>query len=323
MGFDYPWVLALIVIIVPLLWVFRKSGTITRAIVQKFHSASLPPRYFQLRNLCAGLFIIALLLAGAGPYTEPRQTADYLFVVDTSRSMQARNSCDEPTFLDRAKNVMFDVMEGVPEARFGVVAFDRLAFPVTQLTFDHSYLRTAISNAVFVGMTYRATDTDMFNALRLIAEKKQAMPELYGKVQYVVLLSDGHLDEDDWRQNMEQPLKDLLASGITLLVVGVGNPVDTPVPVTDMDDVCSPVLTEIDGKTIRIPLRKDIMQTIAAGGQGEYFDESTTGDLVNYLRERTLKEADEHVQFGPEQRKNIGQMFLYPATLALAGLLLL
>ena len=323
MGFDYPWVLALFIIIVPLVWALRKSGTVTRTILLKFRSSPPTSRYFRLRNLCTILFTVALLLVGAGPYIEPQQTADYLFLVDTSRSMHARNSCDEPTFLDRAKNVMFDVMEDVPEARFGIVAFDRLAFPVTQLTFNHSYLLSAITNGVFVGMTYRATDTDLFNALQVIAAKKQTMPELYGNVETVVLLSDGHLDEEDWRQNMEQPMKDLLATGITLLVVGVGNPVDTPIPVTDIDEVCSAALTEIDGKTIRIPLRKDILQTIAVGGQGEYFDESTTGELVNYLRDRTLKEVDDDVQFGTDQRKNIGLMFLYPATLALAGLLLL
>ncbi len=323
MGFDYPWVLTLLIIIVPLIWALRKSGYITRTIVQRFRSAPPAYRYFHLRYLFAIVFTGSLVVAGAGPYVEPAQTADYLFLVDTSRSMQARNSCDEPTFLDRAKNVMYDVMAGVPEARFGVVAFDRLTFPVTQLTYNHTYLKSAISKGVFVGMTYRATDTDLINALEVVAAKKRTMPQLYEHVEYIILLSDGYLDDEEWRQQMEQPMKDMLAAGITLLVVGIGNPADTPIPVTDMEDVCSETLTEIDGRTVRIPLRKDILQAMANAGQGKYYEEAGTGELVSYLREQSLNNVVGEARFGEEQRKNVGWVLLVPATMALLGLLAL
>lgn len=323
MGFVHPWVFILLLAILPLLWVLRRSELLTRRIVQLFKSAPPSSRYFRLRYALAGLFTASLLLAGAGPYVEPGRTADYLFLVDTSRSMHARNSCDEPTFLDRAKNVMQDVMTGVSEARYGIVAFDRLAFPITQLTYNHAYLDSVIENALFVGMTYRATDTDLLNALGAVAAKKQAMPDLYGNVKYVILLSDGHLDDEEWRQNLEQPLKDLQAAGITLLVVGIGNPVETPVPLMEPDEVCTDTLAEVNGNVVRIPLRSDILQTVATGTQGEYFEEGQTGELIDYLRNHTLVDVTGQEKFGEQQRKNISWVFLFPATAALFGLFLL
>jgi hypothetical protein len=323
MGFDYPWVLLLAVVILPLFWVLGRSESLTRAVVRQFRSIPPTTHYFRSRLGFAAVFTLSLLLTGASPYIEPDQTGDFLFLVDSSRSMQARMSCDEPTFLDRAKNVMEDIMEGVPEARFGILAFDRLTFPITQLTYDHSYLRSVISNALFVGMTYRATDTNLINALSVVADKKQTLPQLYQDVEYVILLSDGYLDEDDWRQNLEQPLKDLMNTGITLLVVGIGNPVDTPVPETDQNGQCADTMMEIDGKLIRIPMRKDILQAIATGSQGQYYEEGQTDQMISYIRNETLSEVDKDAEFGLEQRKHIGWLFLMPAAAALFGLFLL
>ena len=323
MGFSYPWVLSLVIIAIPLVWVLRRSELLTRRVVDRFKSIPPASTYFRLRYVFAVVFIDSLVIAGAGPYVEPRQTGDYLFLVDTSRSMQARMSCDEPTFLDRAKQVMLDVMDGVPEARFGILVFDRFTFPITQLTYSHSYLESVINNALFVGMTYRSTSTDLINALNVLARKKQTAPELYKNVEQVFLLSDGHLEDEEWRQNLEQPGKALLEAGITLQVVGIGNTVDTPIPLTNQDDVCSDSMTVIDDKTIRIPFRSDILRVIATSTQGKYFEESTIGDLISFLREETLKDIAEDVQFGEEQHKDISWMLLVPAVVALFGLFLI
>lgn len=323
MGFDYPWVFLLVIVLVPLIWALRRSESFTTRLVHQFKSDPPSRTWFRLRYVFAVIFTGSLLVTGAGPYMEPQQTGDYLFLVDTSRSMQARLSCEHPTFLDRAKKVMQDIITGVPEARFGIVVFDRFTFPITQLTYSHSYLESVINNALFIGMTYRATDTDLINALKVIAARKQTMPKLYNNVEHVILLSDGHLEDEEWRQHLEQPLKDLLGAGITLLVVGIGNTVDTPVPLTDQQDICSDELIVIDGKTIRIPFRSDILQVIATGSQGEYFEEADTGELIRYLRDETLADVPAGVQFGEEQRKSIGWVFLVPAAVALFGLFLL
>lgn len=323
MGFDYPFILWLLLALLPLGWAMRKSERLTRDIVRRFHSSPPSVRYFRLRSLLAALFAGTLIVAGAGPYIEPSRTADYLFLVDTSRSMQARYSCEEPTFLDRAKNVMRDVAAAVPEGRYGIFAFDRLAFPISQMTYNHAYLDAVINNGLFIGMTYRATDTELFNALEVIADKKQDLPEMYGNVRHVILLSDGHLDDNEWRGNLEQPLQRLAAAGISVHAVGIGNPAETPIPITDQQGLCRDQLTEANGRTVRIPLRSDVLQAIATGSQGHYYEERQTGELIRFLRENTLLEVNGEAGFGQDQRRDIGWALLLPASAALFGLLLL
>jgi len=238
--------------------------------------------------------------------------------------MQARNSCNEPTFLERSKEIMHDVIAGVPEGRFGIVAFDRLAFPITQMTYNHSYLRDAIENALFIGMTYQATRTDIANALSVVAQKKQDLPDIYGDVRYVILLTDGYLKNSEWRDDFEQTFKLLNWANLKVLVVGVGNPVETPIHVTSPDGECSKETIEIDGEVVRIPLRTDTLTFIASETQGRFFEEGQTRELISYIRSEGLVNLPpEGVVFGEDQRKNIGRIFLIPATVALLLFLML
>ena len=133
-------------------------------------------RYYRARYILAGLFFGSMTMVAARPYIESGRTGDLLFLVDVSRSMHARHSCGDMTFLDRAKNVMSDVLVGVPEARFGIFAFDRFAFPITHLTRDRTYLYEVIEQGVHVGLTFEATRTELANALSVVAMKKARFP---------------------------------------------------------------------------------------------------------------------------------------------------
>ena len=73
--------------------------------------------------------------------------------------MEARQSCREPTLMQRSRLVMRRVLAGMPDARFGIMAFERLAFPVTQMTYDHGYLAEVIEHGLFVGLIYERTAT--------------------------------------------------------------------------------------------------------------------------------------------------------------------
>ena len=283
MGLDNPWALLILIALVPILVALRRSELRTRNVLRVLKNHPPPRYYFVLRYALVSIFIGSLILVASRPYIEPQSTGDIIFLADTSRSMQARNSCSEPTYLERSKGIMRDVLTGVPEGRFGIVAFDRLAFPITQITYDHTYLKDAIDNALFIGMTYQATRTDIANALSVVAQKKQNLPDIYGNVRYVILLSDGYLDNSDWREGFEEALKQLQWANIKFLVVGVGNPIETPIHITNPDGECSREIIEIDGQEVRIPLRSDILTFIASETQGRYFEEGQTEELVSLI----------------------------------------
>ena len=324
MGFDNPWAFLFIFALIPILNAVRRSELRTKDVLQSLKNKLPPRRFFVCRYLFITLFVSSLVIVGSNPYIEPNGTGDFVFLADTSRSMQARHSCAEPTFLDRSKEVMRDVLAGVPEGRFGVVAFDRLAFPITQMTYDHTYLKEAINNALTIGMTFQATRTDLANALTVVARKKQDLPQLYGNVRYVILLSDGYLDDSGWRENLSQATRQMQRANIRVLVVGIGNPTATPIYRTGTDGECHGDVIEIEGEIVSIPLRSDILSFVASETRGEYFEERKVTDLIRFIRSEGLADVPaDGVVFGQDQRNYVGRIFLIPATIALLIFLIL
>jgi Ca-activated chloride channel family protein len=321
MGFDFPEALLLLLVLPPLLWVLRRGDARTRQMARILKSR--PPRRWQAvcRLVLVCVFIGSLAAVGARPYREPDRTGDFVFLVDVSRSMTARHSCADATFLERSKRVMRQVLSGVPDGRFGVVAFDRYAFPITQMTFDHAYLNEAIDHGLFVGLFFEATATNIENALSVVARKKANLPDTYGKVKHVVLLSDGHV-EGAYQRRFRQAFQDVLDADIQVLAVGIGNTGTTPIPRME-GGRCLNQFLQARGENIAIPLRDDILKLIAGETRGMYFGEGEVDALVRFLKDEGLSEVPEGTTFSQAQRRDIGSVFLLPATLALVGLLFL
>jgi len=321
MHFEFPWAFLLLVILPPLLWVMRRGWNRTREVAATYHSRPPQKSYFIARMVFASVFIVSLITIGARPYINLEKTGDFLFLIDVSRSMQARQSCGEPTFLERSRRVMRDIVTGIPEGRFGIVAFDRFAFPITQMTRDHDYIREVIEHGVHIGLTFQATDTELANALSVVARKKQKLPGSYGGVRHVILLSDGYV-EGDFRRRMQGPVQELKDAGIKVVAVGIGNPGETPIMEIE-DGKCLNQHIEIEGQTIMIPLRDDILKFIASQSKGQYFAEGDTDKLVQLLRSGMVEAlpADTGIEGGVH--RDVSWIFLVMATLALAGLVVM
>lgn len=321
MEFEFPEAFLLLLIIAPLVVLLRRSERRTRSIASAYKA--LPPgaTFFITRLALVCLFIASLTVVGARPYVAYDRAGSYVFLSDVSRSMLARHTCSEPTFLWRAKKSMRDILAGVPEARFGIVAFDRFAFPITHMTDDQVYLDEVIEHGLYVGLTLEATGTELANALSVMAAKKRRLPEIYGQVGYVILLSDGHIG-GDYRRRLREPIQDLRNADIKILAVGIGNPDATPL--TDMvAGQCSNQHIEVDGQRVVIPLRADILTFIADATGGQYFSEAETDKLVQTLRAELRRIADKDVPPGTGQRRDLSSVFLGLATVALLGLLYL
>lgn len=323
MGFEHPWLLPLLLLAFLYALMVKRAAGKAAKLLQELQA--LPPdrRLVRARQLLCAAFVASVVIVAAGPYVEPGKTGDYLFLVDTSRSMEARSSCGDLTFLQRSKGVIRDVLAGVPEGRFGIVAFDRLAFPVTPMTYDHAWLEEVLTNGVFIGMSYRATGTRLGNALSVIADKRERLPDVFGGVQHVVLLSDGHIDQENWRNELRQSTRRLREANISVLAVGIGNDVETPIPVIDENGRCLPQFITVDGETVRIDLGSDVLKFIADESQGRYFDEGAADELIRFIREETLTDVPEDKAFTEVQRKDISWIFVLCATLAIFGFLVL
>ncbi len=321
MYFEFADALVLLAVLPVLFWVMQRGEHRTAMMAAIYKGRPPNQRFYQARYILAGLFFGSMTMVAARPYIESGRTGDLLFLVDVSRSMEARHTCGDLTFLDRAKNVMRDVLAGVPEARFGIFAFDRFAFPITHLTRDRAYLDEVIKEGLHIGLTFEATRTELANALSVIAQKKTRLPQIYGNVSKLILLSDGHIG-GDYTRSLSEPLQQLGDAGIRVLTVGVGNPGETPI--VNMDgDLCTNEFIEMDGKVVNIPLRDDILKFIASESNGQFFTEGDKAGLIRLLREGLTQTGSAGSAAAGRHRRDISPVFLLIGTLSLFGFLAL
>jgi hypothetical protein len=319
-SFAFPQAFLFLVLVVPVVLLLRRAERAARRTASAFGGIAPRPGWFTARRALAGVAVAALAVVGTRPYVVYDKSGDFLFLVDVSRSMDARHTCSEPTFLGRARQVMLTTLDAIPEARAGIVAFDRFAFPVTQMTADHDYLREVIDNGLYVGLMLAATQTDIANALSVVAGKKNRLPGIYGEVEHVVLLSDGHVD-GDYRRRLSRSVEELRAAGIRVSAVGIGNPVETPIADSE-NGQCVGRYIEQNGDRVLIPLRADVLKFVATESGGEYFAENETSRLIDTLRaELRVRVAADSATAGP--RRDVSLLFLGIATLALLGFLYL
>ncbi len=315
MNFEYPWALVLLMLLGLIPYLSRRSRLIVEDTVATFRGVAPQPNILKARMALAALFLAAVILAAAQPFVTYAQSARFLFVVDVSRSMEARYSCSEPTFLERAKRVMRDTVAALPEAQFGIVAFERFAFPITHMTADRVYLRDVIDNGLFVGLMLEATQTEIANALAVVNQKVQRLPGAFGDLSQVILISDGHVS-GDYRRRLSQPLAELRESGIRVAVVGVGNPEPTPI-VTSDGGQCIGESVEVNGERVMIPLRSDVLKFIATETDGSYFTEQETESLARELRGALA--PTRQMRNGEGTRRDIGAFFIGLAMFAMLG----
>ena len=137
----------------------------------------------------SSIFLISLLVTAAWPTRalNPQadaQSADFVFLVDVSRSMAARTGCNVEMRLDRAKSLMADIVTELPSARFAFSAFSGLAFTLSEFSWDRQDLLNIIQNGIFIEVV-PIPGSDISNALYMILEKKAGQPPVYEEVDYV------------------------------------------------------------------------------------------------------------------------------------------
>lgn len=315
MQFLLPQALLAMLLLLPVGWLLSRSHRRAVSASKKFGARANSTMYFKIRFLFAGIFICSLAMVAARPYVTYQKSADILFVVDVSRSMLARHSCSEPTFLDRAKVVLGRTIDSLPQANIGIFAFDRFAFPVTQMTNDRDYLQDVVDNALYVGLMLQATQTEIANALNTVAEKMRRLPDIYGGVSHIVLLTDGYVD-GNYRRRLAAAVAQLKGIGARVSAVGIGNPEDTPISDSEGGQCLNRKL-EVSGDTVMIPLRTDVLKFVATESGGDYFSEYETDRLVESLRADLKRPVEGRQQ--TRARRDFSGVFLALASVALLG----
>jgi len=223
-------------------------------------SSGQPLKLLLLTAVPATLMVLALLrpYAGSTEVTVPTSNDDYMFVVDVSRSMLAKDV--PPSRIELAKRKLKDLIdefmrEGTPH-RYGITLFAGYSYLLCPVTDDTSVVKQFISEISPEMVTSLGSNLEagMTTALGRFTE---------GNIQTarILLVSDG---EDD-QLSLARVIEMIKSKRIRVDVLGVGTTMGTPIELGDGSFVRNSM-----GSVVHSKLGEDSLKAIADAGSGVY-----------------------------------------------------
>ncbi len=231
-------------------------------------SALPPPRRRMLRPAlllaALGFGLMALARPQSGARTSVTRTGghDVLFLLDLSRSMNARDVA--PSRLAAAKRAARLIAAAEPDDRLGLAVFGGSAFLTLPLTADHSAFREFVDGAATIDLPEAGTDLGAALATAVQAQLRDGG----AGSRAVVLLSDG----EDFAGDVDTLLPTLARAGVPVLAIGFGTPDGGPITVP--------------GATVITRLNEATLRGVAAATGGSYVrwsDDASVDETVRDL----------------------------------------
>lgn len=205
------------------------------------------------------LIVIALAeIAQFGSKLETNKTTgiEAMFVLDVSNSMMATDV--KPSRLDNAKMMLSKLIEQMHDDKIGLIIFSGDAYIQLPITTDNVSAKMFLSNITpgSVPVPGTAIGTAIELATRSFGEAKD------GVGRTIVVLTDGENHEDD----AIAAAKMASERGITVNVIGFGNPQGSPIPI----DGTMSFLKDNSGNVVVTKLNEEMCSQVANAGNGMY-----------------------------------------------------
>ncbi len=224
------------------------------------------------------LFALFLLVAGmANPRMRgeaekvTRQGVDVMIVLDVSKSMLARDV--KPSRLDKAKQLLFRLVDQLPNDRIGIILFAGRAYMQMPLTTDHGAAKMYISDAGPQAVPTQGTE--FTEAMQMAAGSFNRNEHKY---KSVVLISDG----EDHDPEGIKTAKKLADEGIMVNTVGIGSPEGSQI----IDPETNVPKKDESGNLIISKLNEPELQNIAAATSGGYVRLDNVEEAANSVARR-------------------------------------
>ncbi|MBQ8055269.1 MAG: VWA domain-containing protein [Paludibacteraceae bacterium] len=304
--------LFLLLIIPILIAIFIYSIYARKKALKKFGEEeiikSLMPNYSQQRVIIKFVLwlivVVLLIFAIARPQlvsrieTDNVQGIELIVALDLSNSMLAQDAKYAPfNRLEKAKRELSTLVDNMRENRVGLVVFAGTPYVQLPLT----------SDGVSAKMFLSSISTDMVPQQgTAIGEALELCVNSFGPDQEIsraiVLLTDGENHEDDAVKIAKKAYEEL---GITVHVLGIGDPNGVPIPLKNSTDF----KRDKNGNVIITGLNEDMCKQIAQAGNGIYAHIDNTNTAMRYLLKelekmskadmdkKTYSDYDEYYQF--------------------------
>ncbi|WP_207511584.1 VWA domain-containing protein [Longitalea luteola] len=236
--------------------------------------ANYSPTNFLLKFLFFALALAAIIAASAN-LQKPgemdnvqRKGVDVVIAMDVSKSMLAEDIT--PNRLERARQLVYKLMDQLPNDRVGLVLFAGRAYLQMPLTTDHGAARMYIQQA---GPEVVPTQgTVISEALRA---GNSAFNSKERKFKSIVLITDG---EDHDPQAV--PLaKQLAEDGVMINTIGIGSAQGAPI----MDPATNEYKKDETGNTVISKLNEQVLQQLAGATKGVYVKMNDVDATVNAI----------------------------------------
>jgi len=277
---------------------------------------------YGIAGLLLALLVVALALpkiAFTAPAT-PQKTGEIALLVDVSTSMAAREDLDSPSRIERAKPILYEIidsMEELGEVRISLHGFLDMARSLVPFVGreDYRYLKGSIRKVLDINCT-PGEGTSLGQAIGNVAGKFS--PD--EKVRIVILLSDGEAFigwtrgiQETERGWIEEALEKARDEGITIITVGVGEPEGAKIPLYDVHGEFTGDYAKLRGVEYISYLEEDGLREIASRTGGRYFFEKDRDGLIEFIEENLTSAGTEAVAAEVKGYRYIAHWFVLAA----------
>jgi Ca-activated chloride channel homolog len=225
--------------------------------------------------LAFGCLTIAMVNPKIGTKLETikRQGVDIVFAVDVSKSMLAEDIA--PNRLEKAKQLVTQIINNLASDRIGIIAYAGKAFPQLPITTDYAAAK----------MFLQSMDTDMLSSQgTAINEAIQLARTYYDDEEQtnrvLIIISDGE-DHSDVALDVAEAAAD---EGIKIFTIGVGDVKGAPIPIKRNGIVLN-YKKDNAGETVITKLNEETLKDIAEEANGEYINGRNTTKVVEAIRD--------------------------------------
>lgn len=283
-----------------------------RSQVEKYITAGV------LMALLVGAFALPKLPISS--LRAPKRAGEIALLVDVSRSMAAQNDLDSHNRLERAKPILYEIidrMEELGEIRISLHGFSNIARSLVPFVGkeDYPYLKESVKKVLDIYAT-PGQGSSLGRSILDVAEKFS--PD--SKVKLIILFSDGEAflgttrgtreAETGW---VEEALKKAREVGIKVITIGIGEREGAKIPVHDIKGEFTGEYAKLQGVDYISYLEEDGLKEIASQTGGRYFFEKNREGLIEFIEENLSLATPEGVAEEVKGYRYIAHWFLLGA----------
>ncbi len=238
---------------------------------------SLFKSVLKIAVICIGLASLSVALVnpkiGTKLETVKREGVDIVFAVDVSRSMLAEDIA--PNRLEKAKQLVTQIINNLASDRVGIIAYAGKAFPQLPITTDYAAAKMFLQgmNTEMLSSQGTAIDEAIQLARNYYDDEDQTN-------RVLIIISDG----EDHNNIAVETAEAAAEEGIRVFTIGVGEKKGAPIPIK-RNNIILNYKKDSQGETVITRLEEDTLIEIADEGGGEYIDGTNTQEVVDRVRE--------------------------------------